>query len=316
MNTLCEKANKAMRPIFQAIARFNLPVKTSLRIFHAFIEPIALYNAENWTPFTDKEIEKFSSDTLLHKTNVGKVDILHRKFLKYVLGTSSSCPNMAIYGDTNEHPLTMKAFRLMLNFWHRVTNLPETTLVKKALLENINLRTNWIITVEKLLGDLSLTGNIDDTHKFKIKTKKVLGKRFSEYWEKSITEDTGRLLFYKSIKTELGLEPYLNISNFEDRKSISRLRTSTHSLHIEQGRHRNIPRESRLCSLCPSRLLENEEHFLTQCTFFNRYKPKYDLKNLENAPNLMKNTDPAVLGKYLTEAFSERKKYKEWFSLD
>ena len=87
---------------------------------------------------------------------------------------------MAIYGDTNEHPLTMKAFRLMLNFWHRVTNLPETTLVKKALLlENINLRTNWIITVEKLLGDLSLTGNIDDTHKFKIKTKKVLGKRFS-----------------------------------------------------------------------------------------------------------------------------------------
>ena len=184
-------------------------------------------------------------------------------------------------------------------------------------MENINLRTNWIITVEKLLGDLSLTGDIDDeTHKFKTKTKEAMGKRFSEYWDKAINENNGRLIFYKSIKTELGFEPYLNISNFEDRKSIARLRSSTHPLHIEQGRHRDTPRESRFCQLCPSKSVENEEHFLINCTFFNRYKPKYDLKNPTNAGDLVKNTDPLVLGKYLTEAFSERKKYKEWFSLD
>ena len=315
MNILCEKANKAMRPIFLTIARFNLPVKTSLRIFHAYIEPIALYNAENWSQFTDKEISKFSSNTLLQKIT-GKTDILHRKFLKYTLGTSISCPNMALYGDTNEHPLTLKAFRLMINFWHRVTNLPETTLVKKALLENIHLRTNWIITVEKLLGDLSLTGDIDNgTYEFKTKTKKVMGKRFSEYWEKSLREDNGRLLFYKSIKTELGFEPYLNIPKFEDRKSIARLRSSTHSLNIEQGRYRNTPRELRFCQLCPSKSVENEEHFLMNCTFFNRYKPNYEL-NLNNVEELVMNTDPPILGKYLTEAFSERKKYREWFSLD
>ena len=43
MNTLYDKANKAMRPLFQAIARFNIPVKTSLTLFHAYIAPIALY---------------------------------------------------------------------------------------------------------------------------------------------------------------------------------------------------------------------------------------------------------------------------------
>ena len=316
MNTLYEKANKAMRPLFQTIARFNLPVKTSLRIFHAYIEPIALYNAENWAAFTDKEIEKFSSDSLLQILSTGKADILHRKFLKYVLGTSSSCPNMAMYGDTNEQPLTMKAFRLMLNFWHRVTNLSSNTLVKKALLENINLRTNWIKTVEKLLGDLSLTDTIDETYKFKEKTRKAMEKRFSEYWNKVVHEDTARLLFYKSIKSEQGFEPYLDIPNFEDRKSIARLRCSNHSLHIEQGRHRHIPRENRLCRLCPSKKVETEEHFLTECTFFNRYRPNYDLKNQDDAKNMILNTDPIVLGKYLTEAFSERKKYREWFSLD
>ena len=316
MNILCEKASKAMRPLFQTIARFNLPVKISLRIFHAYIEPIALYNAENWTAFTDKEIEKFSSNTLLQIIGTGKADLLHRKFLKYVLGTSSSCPNMAIYGDTNEQPLTMKAFRLMLNFWYRITNLPDTTLVKKALLENINIRTNWIKTVEKLLGDLSLTDIIDEERTFKEKSRKAMEKRFSEYWNRSINEDTARLLFYKSIKNEQGFEPYLNIPCFESRKSIAKLRCSNHSLHIEQGRHRNTPRENRLCKLCPSKAVETEVHFLTECTFFYRYKPKYDLKNLEDAKNLMKNTEPSVLGRYLTEAFSERKKYMEWFSLE
>ena len=85
---------------------------------------------------------------------------------------------MAMYGDTNEQPLTMKAFRLMLNFWHRVTNLPDTTLVKKALLENINLRTNWIKTIEKLLGDLSLTDTIDETYKFKGVVRSIFCRHF------------------------------------------------------------------------------------------------------------------------------------------
>ena len=85
-----------------------------------------------------------------------------------------------------------------------MTNLPDTTLVKKALLENINLRTNWIKTVEKLLGDLSLTDTLDETYKFKVKTRETMEKRFSEYWKRSVNEDTARLLFYKSIKNEHG----------------------------------------------------------------------------------------------------------------
>ena len=111
-------------------------------------------------------------------------------------------------------------------------------------MENISLRTNWIVTVEKLLGDLSLTENIDETDKFKDKTMR---KRFNDFWTKSIDEITGRLLFYKSLKHELNFEPYLNIPNFdfESRKNIATLRCSNHSLLIEQGRHKNTPRENR-----------------------------------------------------------------------
>ena len=44
MNTLYDKANKAMRPLFQSIARFNLPVKTSIALFHASMHTLKLHD--------------------------------------------------------------------------------------------------------------------------------------------------------------------------------------------------------------------------------------------------------------------------------
>ena len=55
MNTLYDKANKAMHPLLNSIVRFNIPVKTSLNLFHAFISPIILYNTENWATLTNKK---------------------------------------------------------------------------------------------------------------------------------------------------------------------------------------------------------------------------------------------------------------------
>ena len=54
MNTLYDKANKALRLLLCAIARFNLPVKTSIKLFHTLISPIVLYNVEIWATMTDK----------------------------------------------------------------------------------------------------------------------------------------------------------------------------------------------------------------------------------------------------------------------
>ena len=204
----------------------------------------------------------------------------------------------------------------MLNFWQRVTNLPDTSLTKKALLENITLRTNWIITIEKLLGNLALTEHTENTCTFRKKARDAIQTKFTEYWCNKVTADTGRLLFYKSVKNKLEFETYLNISSFEGRKAIAKLRCSDHSLQIEKGRHKNTPRENRTCNVCPLKVVETEEHFLTTCTFYHRYKPKYELQNMDDAKTFTTNTDPTVLGKYLAEVFSERKKYKEWFCLD
>ena len=159
----------------------------------------------------------------------------------------------------------------MLNFWQRVTKLSDTSLTNKALLENITLRTNWIITIEKFLGSLALTEHIDNTNKFKKKAREALQKQFNEYWRSNVASDIGRMLFYKSIKNQLEFESCLDIPSFEGRKAIAKVRCSHHSLQIEKGRHNRIPRENRICNFCPLKVVETEEHFLTVCSFYYIY---------------------------------------------
>ena len=142
MNVLNDKGSKALRPLLCAIARFNIPVKTSIKLFHTYISPILLYNTENFSTLSENELTKFDENFIFSNTSTSKIDITHRKLLKFILGVSRSCPNLAIYGDTGETPISMKSYRLTLNFWHRVTNLPNTSLAKKALLKNIHLGTN------------------------------------------------------------------------------------------------------------------------------------------------------------------------------
>ena len=177
-NILNDKGNKALKPLLTAIRRFNIPFKTSIRLFHTFISPILLYNAENWTTLSDLSIRKFDKTSIFSMTSDSKIDITQRKLLKNILGVSRTCPTLAVYGETGEIPISLKSYRLTLNYWHRVTNLPDTFLAKKALLENIELRTNWIITIEKLIGALNVADKIDNYSKFKDAVTRALRDGF------------------------------------------------------------------------------------------------------------------------------------------
>ena len=239
INCLFDKANKAMRPIMGAISRFNMPVKISLKLFHSCIAPIMLYNVENWATLSDRNLRNCTVDTFIGM-NDAKANNLHRRFLKYVLGVSKSCPTLAVLGETGEVPLMLKGFRLMLNYWFRVSNLPNYTLAKKALLENISLRTNWIVTVEKLMNCFNLTDSIRSLNTLRNDAAESITSSYLKSWENQVISSEGRLIFYKKIKKKHELENYLNLPTFKERKYISKLRCSDHGLEIEKGRHQKI----------------------------------------------------------------------------
>ena len=313
MNTLYDKANKAMRPLMVSIARFNIPVRKAIHLFHTYIAPIGLYNVENWMVLSDKRISKFHEFSIFD-CNDFKIDILHRKFLRYVIGVTKSSPNISVYGDTGEIPCSLRGVRQLLNFWYRVSALPDKCLTKKALYENIKLRTNWIKTVEKFLGFFNLTGNIDNLISFKISGKSGVKAKYHEFWKKSLIVPSSRLLFYKSLKSEPAFEEYLNNEEFTNRRAIAKIRMSDHHLEIEKGRHFDMPREDRICKMCPMKQIEDEKHFLTECTFYYRYKPRYELE-YTNDIELMTNSDQKTLGEYLKLAMDQRQLFKDWFSL-
>ena len=220
--------------------------------------------------------------------------------LKSIMGVSKSCPNIVLYGDTAEIPISLKSTRLTLNYWHRVTNnLPENALAKLALSENISMRSNWIITIEKLLNSLQLTDKIGDHNKFKYATRKSLETGWKVWWKQSLENpQLSRLKFYQEIKGEYKYEQHLDIQHFDKRRLTSKLRCSDHALEIEKGRHKPVstrkPVEERKCVFCPRGEVEDEKHFLYHCDLYSEIRRKYPITDSEasaifsegNLPNL------------------------------
>ena len=97
---------------------------------------------------SNKKLQNLNFENILNETENPKVNIIHKTFLKYILGVNKNSPTMAILGETGETPLLMNGFRRLINFWYRVRGLPDNTLAKKALLENVQMRSNWIRLVE------------------------------------------------------------------------------------------------------------------------------------------------------------------------
>ena len=255
---------------------------------------------------TDNTLNNFTETDLFDKAN-NPTDILHRKILKYTLGLSKSCPSMAVHGDTGEVPLSIKGYRLMLDYWNRLNTLPDSNLAKKALKENVTIRTNWIMTIEKLLKSFKLIETTSNNKKFKLALKTNPTKYYKSLWETRIkSPDLTRLEFYQKLKNDFAPAKYIDIPSFKMRKTIAKVRCSNHCLEIEKGRHRNLSREDRKCNMCKDKAVEDEEHFLAKCKSYKNLKTKHQI-SIDNAAELMNCTNQENLAQYLISAFNLRK---------
>ena len=305
MEILNDKAKKALHPLMGAIAKFDLPAKLAIKLFHTYIAPILLYSVENWAILSDLDIQRFDNLSLFKKTDKACAHTVHGKLLKYVLGVSKTCHNVSIYGETGEIPISLKGYRLMLNYWKRLTNLPDTSLAKKALIENANLRTNWILTIEKLVR---LFGLIEvPNKKFKEKTKTVIPLYFINNWKNKLqNEDISRLNTYKTLNEDFSTPKHLGLP-YQMRKIISQTRCSNHPLAIEKGRQKNpkIPREERLCELCDTMEIEDEDHFLIKCKTYSHLRDHYQM-NYQTVPDMLNMDDQNQLAQFLLSTFKLR----------
>ena len=70
--------------------------------------------------------------------------------------------------------------------------------------------------------------------------------------------------------------PYVDLINCRSKRFVlAKLRISAHNLAIEKGRHNNISRLNRTCPICSMGSVENEDHFLLECTAYRQLREDF-----------------------------------------
>ena len=90
------------------------------------------------------------------------------------------------------------------------------------------------------------------------------------YFQTFTTEicNNKKLRTYRLLKTTYNDEIYVKIRNIRNRMAITKLRISSHKLHIEKGRHNHIPLQQRTCHYCTLNEIEDERHFIVDCSLY------------------------------------------------
>ena len=76
-----------------------------------------------------------------------------------------------------------------------------------------------------------------------------------------------KLRTYKMLKAGVRREEYLSWEITDEQRVLyARLRSGSHQLRIERGRWEHEVEAERLCLVCGTGVIENERHFLLECS--------------------------------------------------
>ena len=149
--------------------------------------------------------------------------------------------------------------------------------------------------------------------------KSTIVNNYEHAWLAEVTDlgKNPKLRTYCTFKTEFGVEAYLlGLIDSKLIKILSGFRMSCHLLAIEKGRHQKpkVPVEDRVCVYCDKNAIEDEKHFLMECTLYDDIRETFFEKR--SSLNLVNNDFKTImtcdkslfyLAKALTSMFNKRK---------
>lgn len=287
---LYDKGLKASFKLYKSIKSASPSLKTLLHIFDHTIKPIVLYGSEIWGMINITQKRKGMNLYDIYKE--WEPEILNLKFCKYILGVTKNCTHLGVISELGRFPLYINIIVQMFMYWHRLENNP-TKLLNDAYAENKTIQNQaWFASIkffaEKLNFDLEKCKKMGK-NMFKQKIKKCLKVNFLTLW-KSIREtqkqsDHSKLSTYFIFKQHFSFETYLTIKDKEKRSTLARFRLSNHRLRIETGRYEKkrdekgklitLPRSERICQFCKLNRVEDEIHFLFNCTKYSKERETF-----------------------------------------
>jgi hypothetical protein len=277
-NELYKKSLKAFSKLKKDLLSLNPNIRTSMHVFDHTIKPILLYGSDIWgmfNPFTMKcKKETPSFDNIYSGSLCEKI---HLKFCQFILDVHKRTTNIVVLSELGRFPLYFNIIKCMLLYWYRLENLgKEFPLSKEAYNETkllyLSTKPTWYESINIIVNILKTTNtdiNLLLLRKKHLENSKImltffLNHYLSQNGKKQINQlSDSKLKTYNICKNNFGLEKYLIIvNNFELRRSFTKLRTSSH-------RYQGVPRHNRVCTKCSSIVIEDELHFLFECSKYD-----------------------------------------------
>ena len=285
IETLTKKAMKCSFSIGKLLsAQYFTPIDVQLHCFDIMVKPVLLYCSEIW------------GQDLLHSTKEWKIDILdnnndiekmHVKFCKFLLHVHSKASNIAVRSELGRPTMICSVIASILRYYCRLKFMSDDRPVKQIYNATKNAKFSLFNIANKLLDvfDIDLNDYSFRTKNSFKKFNKELNEQiqtcFEEEWFTYVTSPIGKtgkgnkLRTYSTFKRTYDLEKYLlDVKDFRDRVSLTKLRISAHTLRIERGRYercngRVLPAEERICKYCHAHNVEDEYHFVMICDLYS-----------------------------------------------
>ena len=221
-------------------------------------------------------------------------ELLNQKVCRLLLGVHSKASRLAILGELGRYPVFVRAIIHALKYnWHIENKVSKLSLVSLALQEMKqmeDIEDGWYTRIEKIKHIFSIPEFNSQVKSETVggKIKRQVESIFSIFWKSQISfqkiGDDGlnhnKLRMYQTLKGSFTLEPYLKlVSNRNQRSSITRFRTSAHTLGVELGRYTvpPTPLNKRTCGYCGDHQvlgsqrpqIDDEFHCLMICPTFS-----------------------------------------------
>jgi hypothetical protein len=306
--TLAGQGLKAVHQLEKYLTKFvNIDVALILELFDKLIEPILCYGSEVWGFHPALDVER-----------------IHTRFCKRTLHVKTSTPNDIVRGELGRNELKYRRYVRIVKYWLKIVYSPQHKYIYRIYMtlynDSENHKVNWCTKLRDLLYSLGMGEawyfqTVGNPQIFLSELKQRLSDTSSQNWHERLSS-SHRGKYYLSIHDSLSFAHYLNIVSIATyRTALCRLRTSSHRLKVETGRWVRPPIEynDRTCDTC--HVLDDEYHFVLECTLHKDARKKYIPNYYTQSPSMYKftqlmmshnNLETHNLAKFTHIAFKER----------
>jgi len=270
MKTLAGKGLRSLHALMSLIKNNKVPINIMFNLFDAYVLSVLNYCSEVWGYDQGETLER-----------------VHKKFCKWVLNVKPSTNTLALYSELGRFPLYIERYIRIVKYFLKIHTVKQENCIVNTVLNeqsnNINAnnyRSNWASKVRLILQssglhEIWMYPNSVKIETFIPKLRVRLRDIYISDWRSGLENSTS-LDVYREITLNFEKSAYISqLENPKYRNVLAKLYLSSHKLNIEIGRHNNVPRQDRKCTLCNLNDIEDEFHFVLKCPIYIHIRKEY-----------------------------------------